>query len=634
MKSVEDSITALSPCARTMIEKGLHEAKDSLTYYRYLACLAKYYALSSTPDSTHPCLDRVIAFAKSQSPSKRINGLLGYAYSCRANVYHNFHINPETVTQLYKKSHDLLMQSCSKDMLPDVCANLADAYIFRNDMPAAASWYRRALYLVDSLNLPKERNVSLLMGLGRIYISLGDYEQAHKYYRETEPYYRTMRPSMQAYFLNNYGNFYYFKKDYSSALEKFLLMKGVLERYGMQDNFDMYVCKLNMADVLLNLGRTDESLKYIEEVLPFFQRHNDETAIYYCNTVRMGIALKSDDVKTVREILANEKRPTTIDYNLVNIRYRYAREYYERVGNYEMAYRVLRRSIALTDSLSHNRISMRSAEIMERFTQDTIRLHHDVLIGQKNLQIERANLKETIFISLSIALGLLLVVWTVYSRKRILQDQIKIMQMKIASVSNRISPHFVFNVLNNRIMNADEKEATELTELSKLIRSNLDMSCRLSVTLKEELEFVKSYVRVERFLLGDDFTFELNVPEDFPLDSVYIPATFLQILAENSIKHALKGREGDKKLSISVSHVDDTTYIVVSDNGPGFDIRHRNTHTKTGLTVIAQMTAFVNARNKKKVRFNISNVLDADGKTKGCTASIAIPDNINMFPNN
>ena len=34
-----------------------------------------------------------------------------------------------------------------------------------------------------------------------------------------------MSPSMQAYFLNNFGNYYYFKKNYRQALDKFLRMK-------------------------------------------------------------------------------------------------------------------------------------------------------------------------------------------------------------------------------------------------------------------------------------------------------------------------------------------------------------------------------------------------------------------------
>ena len=51
---------------------------------------------------------------------------------------------------------------------PLVCANLADAYLFKNRLVEAAAWYRRALFLVDSLELPKQDNVTLYMGLATI----------------------------------------------------------------------------------------------------------------------------------------------------------------------------------------------------------------------------------------------------------------------------------------------------------------------------------------------------------------------------------------------------------------------------------------------------------------------------------
>lgn len=42
-----------------------------------------------------------------------------------------------------------------------------------------------------------------------------------------------MSPSMQAYFLNNFCNYYYFLKDYPQALKMFLRMKHTIERHGM-----------------------------------------------------------------------------------------------------------------------------------------------------------------------------------------------------------------------------------------------------------------------------------------------------------------------------------------------------------------------------------------------------------------
>ena len=57
-----------------------------------------------------------------------------------------------------------------------ICANVGDAYLAQNQLPEAAQWYRRALFLVDSLNLPKKENITLYLGLATIYLQLNDFD--------------------------------------------------------------------------------------------------------------------------------------------------------------------------------------------------------------------------------------------------------------------------------------------------------------------------------------------------------------------------------------------------------------------------------------------------------------------------
>ena len=100
-----------------------------------------------------------------------------------------------------------------------------------------------------------------------------------------------MTPTMQSYYLCSCGNFYYFTKDYPSALKMFLRMKRQLEDNKLQDHFDMYLCKINLADVYLNLDSLAQSERLLDEVEPFFRRVGDVTAKYYCNTIRIGLAV-------------------------------------------------------------------------------------------------------------------------------------------------------------------------------------------------------------------------------------------------------------------------------------------------------------------------------------------------------
>lgn len=639
MRWLDDSIAALAPSALQAIERGMNEANDSTTYYEYVLREARYYSLTERPERADTLIDRVTAFVMHQDDgyyaingtclSPRLNSLIAGAKACQAARYMSNHRDPRHIVSLYNDTYQLLLNSDSKHNLPKTCANMADAFLLCNDLPNAAKWYRRALFLVDSLDLPQKENITLYMGLAQIYLTLRNYNKAKLYYDQTEPHVKEMSPSMQAYYINNLGNFYYFQGDYKHALLTFLRMKKMLEQHGMVRTFDMYLCKINLADVFLNLGKLNDATAMLDEVEPYFRAQGDNTSIYYCNTIRFGIAVRAGRMQEAGRLMADKTDESLIPYTLVNIRNRYKRRYYELTGNYDKAYALLNRSIAYNDSIEHNLSNMRTTEIMSRFTTDTLQLHRDLAIEHKNAEIQSIKFTSTLAISIAVTSILLLILWYLYLRKRRFKIQLRMMNLKLDNIRNRISPHFMFNVLNNRIIKSDVKESNELTELAQLIRANLDMSSTLGVELQKELEFVQQYIRVESYLMGDDFHFNIDIAPDVDASSVRIPSMFIQILTENAIKHALRNKEGIKLLSITVRREQHNTVIRVTDNGPGFN--PATLRRKTGMNIISQTIAVINVRNKDKIRFAIRNIYSPDGQqTKGCEATLKVPDGVKI----
>lgn len=639
MRWLDDSIAALAPSALQAIEKGMNEADDSTTYYEYMLRKAQYYSLTDSPERADTLIDSVKTFVTQQDDgyyatngtclSPRLNSLMAGAKACQAARYMSVHRDPRRIVALNNETYNLLLNSDSKHNLPKTCANMADAYMLCNDLPNAAKWYRRALFLVDSLELPQKENITLYMGLAQIYLTLRNYSKAKFYNDQTEPHVKEMSPSMQAYYVNNLGNYYYFQGDYKNALQTFLRMKKLLEQHGMVRTFDMYLCKINLADVYLNLGKLDKATAMLDDVEPYFIAQGDNTSIYYCNTIRFGIAVRAGRMHEAERLMADKTDDSLIPYTLVNIRNKYKRRYYELTGDYSKAYALLNRSIAYNDSIEQNLSNMRSAEILSRFTTDTLQLHHDLAIEHKNAEIQSIKFTSTLAISIAVTSILLLILWYLYLRKRRFKIQLRMMSLKLDNVRNRISPHFMFNVLNNRIIKSDVKESNELTELAQLIRANLDMSSTLGVELQKELEFVQQYVRVESYLMGDDFHFNIDIAPDVDASSVRIPSMFIQILTENAIKHALRNKEGVKLLSITVRREQHNTVIRVTDNGPGFN--PATLRRKTGMNIISQTIAVINVHNKDKIRFAIRNIYSPDGQQiKGCEATLKVPDGVKI----
>lgn len=626
LTALDESLAVNSPHAPEMIRHGLENATDSLDYYDWLLRLLRYRVLRGGPDTSFTHWRQAYGYLLKQEQTPRVNGMMAFLFNTQGSYYQKLHYKPEKAIKAFENAYEKLIDSDCKHKMPDVCANLGDAYVFANDMPHAAMWYRRALFIADSLRLPAKDDVTLYMGLGRIYLNLQDFDSALNCYKRADKSFSLMSVNMQLYFLTNYGNYYYYAKDYKKAEAVFRRQKKLLAKNGMQDSYEMYICELNMADVLLNLGQTAEATRLLDRADAYFNKIGDATAIYYCNTIRIGLALKEGNTAKAKSILDKETPPATIDFNLVNIRHRYLLEYFVRKGDYKKAYLTLEDNVRRNDSLKHNIANMRASEIMMRYSQDSLRLHSKMLLQEKDAHIRTAYLWLYVDILLIAVLVLLLLFGITYYRKRRLKMYMQLMHTQLANVRSRISPHFIFNVLNNRIANTNGSDAGELMTLVKLIRANLNMTGKYYVSMKEELDFVGYYISVERHIIGDDFTYEVNAPSDDELAEIMVPSMFIQILVENSIKHGLKNRKGAKRICVDITKGETDCTITVTDNGTGFDIRNSNpSSTKTGIKVIRNTINIINHENKRKIRLDIKNIDAPDGSVAGCQVTLVLP---------
>ena len=92
-----------------------------------------------------------------------------------------------------------------------------------------------------------------------------------------------------------------------------------------------------------------------------------------------------------------------------------------------------------------------------------------------------------------------------------------------------------------------------------------------------------------------------------------------------ALKHALKGKEGEKRLSISLTQLEWGVLIIIRDNGSGYfpDKASATKGTGVGLNVLYQTIQLLNAKNNKKIKFDI---LNRNGEsTTGTKVEISVP---------
>jgi tetratricopeptide (TPR) repeat protein len=630
LKAVGDSVNMQSPRARELVDSALANTSDSLNYYDYYVELVRYYLIQHS-DSALPCCNRILHFASRQKPTSRVNGLIGEAYHLRASYYYNYRQKYDEAIADNKLAYKYFLQSEMKNNASGICANIGDVCMEQSHLPEAASWYRRALVLTDSLQLPEEDAYTFYMGLGRIYCILQDYKLSEEYYEKARQGYDDMPLNMKVYFLNNYGNLKYYSQKYKRAMEVFTSLDSLLAMNGLKGGWDDYLCQLNLSDVLLNLGRTDESMAYLAPADSFFRANNVGDAVYYANTIRIGNALKRGELAAIKRILTEEPAGLTIDEDMKDIRSRYLHEYYMQMGDVKRAYQVEWAYNHRKDSLDQSREHMRSADIMMRLSLDTLELHNQLRLNEKEAQISHDRLLYTFIILGVLIVALALLAWTLYLRKRNSDNQLEIVNLRISNTRNVIAPHFVFNVLKHASLQSGPEADNSINGIIRLMRSQINVARRLFVTLREELDFTENYLALAGASLGPDFEYTIDKPGEEALDSRPVPSTFVQILAENAVKHALSGMDGPKRLHIAVELKERDTVISVEDNGPGFDIRRSSSNsTGTGLRVIQRTLALHNESHRRKMFFQVKNLPGEEGKMAGCRVTLVVPVDVDQ----
>lgn len=109
---------------------------------------------------------------------------------------------------------------------------------------------------------------------------------------------------------------------------------------------------------------------------------------------------------------------------------------------------------------------------------------------------------------------------------------------RYTALQNQLNPHFLFNSLNTLIseIRYNPQNAELFTQnLSDVYRYTLQCQEKQLVTLRSELDFLRSYIFLHQVRLGDCIHLDNRIPAE--LYEMKIPLLTLQLLVENVIKH-------------------------------------------------------------------------------------------------
>lgn len=143
---------------------------------------------------------------------------------------------------------------------------------------------------------------------------------------------------------------------------------------------------------------------------------------------------------------------------------------------------------------------------------------------------------------------------------------------EVKALQAQINPHFLFNTLNTiaSFTRTNPTKARDLLrEFSMFYRRTLESSEKTLISLSQELEQTRRYLKIEKARFGESRIVETEHVEE-GCEELPVPSFLIQPIVENAVRHAMRD-EGPLHIDVQVVTDGDDILIAVADDGLGMD---------------------------------------------------------------
>lgn len=204
---------------------------------------------------------------------------------------------------------------------------------------------------------------------------------------------------------------------------------------------------------------------------------------------------------------------------------------------------------------------------------------------------------------------------------------------ELKAMQAQINPHFLYNTLDSIVWAAEVNKKDQVVEMTKAL--SIFFKTVLSkgkewITLRDEIEHVRSYLRILKMRYRDILEYEINLSEDI-LNYKILKLT-LQPIVENAIYHGIKNKRTLGMITITGKVTDDNMLLLeVTDNGQGMTeemlqevIENMNNFSEDDTRMSGFGLKNVNQRIKLYYGEQYGLLMESE-YTKGTKVSIIVP---------
>lgn len=151
------------------------------------------------------------------------------------------------------------------------------------------------------------------------------------------------------------------------------------------------------------------------------------------------------------------------------------------------------------------------------------------------------------------------------------EKQIEQMELESEILRLQINPHLLTNSLHIIFSMAGSHKDAEIQKYTQLLINHFRYALKRNrdmVTVKEELDFIRDYLEIQRVRFPEDFDWRIDASTQ--VEGMEIPPLLVQNFVENAVRHArIPGMPF--ALAVAAVCVENALRIEITDNGIGFD---------------------------------------------------------------
>lgn len=565
----------------------------------------------------------------------------------------------------YINKAEKLCGAKNNNLLGEILISKGAYFILYTDYAEALKALYKAELLLKSINKNNEKLFHAYSSFGQLYLNDDKYELSVNYLNKAIDILNAQtKLDTLSYIKANYtlGSTYSAWHKNDVALQYYLKAHNMALKFG--NAYALSATNSGLASVYKNIGTNNNDTTFIKKCIPYAYNSvkmltelNLESKLPYSLNI-LGYAY--DQLHQLDSAIKYQKLALGYFEKFqvlpkMKTTYKALGYCYAQKSDFKNCYTYLDKYIDITDTLYNQERRAEIDGLSAKF--ETEKKETEIKnLEQQQLIIELQSKRKTILIY-SICGFIILIalvtyfIFTRYKTKKhneLLRIQLeeanktveaekKAAESELKALKSQMNPHFIFNALNSiqeQFMYGDKIKANEqMGNFTYLTRQILNVSSKNKITLATEIDIITKYLDLEKMRFSTDFNYEISYDKNIDEDYHELPPMLIQPFIENSMKHGLLHKIGEKKININFALDDKEEYIIctIIDNGIGrkkaaeIKMNNQNIHSSFSINSIEERLQLLNKELQLKQLIIYSDELDKDQKCIGTKVIMLIP---------